>query len=180
MSQEQIIFEFIKIALALIAAFFAYFRFFREGKHKQRIQFDIDCYNLGIVGKERIIEIGCIAENKGNVEQRFDDIRVVVRGLDKACDLNEMEGHAPRLSFPKELSKASLISPKWKYYFVRPHVTQRFPLVIKLPQSISHILIRSTFRYNNTDDVHLAERAFSLGEIPSEHIAITERQQSSR
>ena len=171
MSQEQITIEVIKISLALAAAFFTYFQFFREGKYKQRIQFDIDCHDLGIVGEERVIEIGCIAENKGNVEQRFDDIRVVVRGLDKGSPLREMEKHAPRLNFPKELSKASLISKKWKHYFVRPHITQRFPLVIKLPKSVSHILVRTTIRYQGTDDIHSTERAFSLEGIPAEQLA---------
>jgi hypothetical protein len=173
MSQQQIILEVIKICLALAAAFFTYFQFFREGRHKQRIQFDIHCRDLGIVKNERIVEIGCIAENKGNVEQKFDDIRVVVRGLDKSSPLHEMENHAPRLDFPEELSKASLISKKWQYYFVRPHVTQRFPLVVKLPQSISHILVRSTFRYQGSGDIHSAERAFGLEKI-TEQITLTD------
>lgn len=167
MSLEKIIFEVIKIGLAIAAAGFTYYQFFREGKHKQRIQFDIDCQDLSVLGKERIIEIGCIAENKGNVEQWVDDIRVEVRGLDASGSLGEMKNHAPRLKFPDKLSKASLISRKWKYYFVRPHVTQRFPLVIRIPGNVSHILVRSTFRYRGTDDIHSAERAFKLGESTS-------------
>lgn len=162
MSTEQIFFEVIKIALAVTAAGFTYFQFFTEGKHKQRIQFDIDCQNLGIVGKERIVEIGCVAENKGNVEQVFDDIRVEIRGIDDNTTLSEIEGHEPRLAFHKELSQASLVSDNWDYYFVRPHVTQRFPLVVKLPSDISHVHIRSTFRYKGTKDIHSAERAFAF------------------
>jgi hypothetical protein len=124
----------------------AYYQFFSEGEHKQRIQFDIDCIELGFVGSERIVEIGSIAENKGNIEQRFEDVRVSVRGLDECIPLREPEGHAPRLAFPASLAKASLISKKWGYFFVRPHVNQRFPLVIRLPRTITHNLVRSTFR----------------------------------
>jgi hypothetical protein len=168
MDQAEIIFEIIKIALALAAGLFTYFQFFREGTHKQRIQFDIDCRKLGLICNERLIEIGCIAENKGNVEQRFDDIRVVIRGIEKDAPLAEMEGHAPRLAFPVKLAKACLILKKWEYYFVRPHVAQRFPLVVKVPRNVSHILVRSTFRYKGTEDIHSAERAFALEEIQAE------------
>ncbi len=163
MTMEQMVFDLIKIFLALAAATFTYFQFFREGKHKQRIQFDIDCQDLGTIGDERIVELGCVAENKGNVEQRFEDIRVSVRGIDSGRPLRELPYHAPRLEFPETLSKASLIPKKWAYFFVRPHVTQRFPLVIKLPKRVSHILVRSTFQYRGSGDVHSAERAFPLG-----------------
>jgi hypothetical protein len=162
MIQDEMIFEIIKITLALVAALFTYFQFFREGKHKQRIQFDIDCKKLGVVSNEQIIEIACIAENKGNVEQRFDDIRVVIRGIEKDSSLLELEGNAPRLAFPLKLASASLVQKKWEYYFVRPHVEQRFPLVVRIPQNVMHILVRSTFKYKNTSDIHSAERAFSL------------------
>jgi hypothetical protein len=163
MSKEQIIFETLKIVLAIAAATFAYFRFFREGEHKQRIQFDIDCKELGVTSSEKIIEIGSNAENKGNVEQRFDDIRVVLRGLEEGKPLSELEEYKPRLAFPVPLAKASLIPKKWGYFFVRPHVSQRFPLVLRIPRNISHILVRCTFQYQGTDDVHSAERAFDLG-----------------
>jgi len=168
MSKEQIIIESIKIILAIAAAAFTYFKFFREGEHKQRIQFDIDCKELGVIGSERIIEIGSNAENKGNVEQRFDDVRVVVRGLEEGKPLRELEKHEPRLAFPMSLAKASLIPKKWRYFFVRPRVIQRFPLVLKVPKTITHILVRSTFRYQGTGDIHSAEKAFNVGS--EEHI----------
>ena len=172
MAEETIIFEAIKIFLAIGAVAYTYFKFFREGEHKQRIEFDIDCQELGIVGNERIVEIGCNAENKGNVEQRFEDIRVTVRGIEEHEPLNKIKDHEPRLSFPSDLSKASLISKKWKYFFVRPHVKQRFPLVICIPSSITHILVRSTFQYKGTDDIHSAERAFYLNaNVRAEQVA---------
>jgi len=164
MGTDEFIVEFIKIFLAVAAAVFTYYRFFREGSHKQRIEFDIDCRDLGVAGQERILEIGCTAENKGNVEQRFDDIRVTVRGLQRGAALKEIDGHEPRLAFPEKLQRASLISAKYKYYFVRPKVKQRFPLVVRIPVSWSHVHVRGTFKYKGTDEIHSAERAFSLGE----------------
>ena len=74
MTNVVIIFEAIKITAAIVAGGFAYFKFFREGTHHQRIQFDLDCVDMGELAGQRVIEIGCVAENKGNIEQRFDDI----------------------------------------------------------------------------------------------------------
>ncbi|MDF7801053.1 hypothetical protein P4C99_16370 [Pontiellaceae bacterium B1224] len=155
-------YSIINIGLATCAAFFAYFKFFREGTHKQRIQFDIDCLSLGNTENSQIIEVGCIAENKGNIEQRFDDIRVKIRGLDSTASLEEIEGHEPRLAFPIKLAQASLITEKMGYYFVRPKVIQRFPLVIRIPNDCDHIIVRATFKYKGTDDLHTSERAFLI------------------
>lgn len=162
MTTIEITIEITKLVVALGAGAFAYYTFFREGTHKQRIEFDIDCIDLGAVGDQRIIEIGCTAENKGNIEQRFDDIRATIRGLSVGQPLNELGGHQPRLAFPIKLGEASLIPSKWQYFFVRPKVKQRFPIVIRIPATCSHIHVRSTFQYKGTDDVHSAERAFQL------------------
>lgn len=164
MSDKEIIFETLKLLIAILAAGFTYFKFFREGTHKQRIEFDIDCCDLGTVGEERIIEIGCTAENKGNVEQRFDGIRLKVRGLEAGISkLSDIEGYEPRLAFSTKIAKASLIpEKKWKYFFVRPGVKQRFPIVMRAPAKCTHIHVRSTFRYKGTEDIHSAERAFAF------------------
>lgn len=162
MNTDEIIIEIVKIAIATGAAAFTYFRFFREGEHRQRIQFDIDLRNLGLVDCERVIEIGCTAANVGNVEQQFDEIRVTVRALSSDSMLCEVEGHEPRLSFPVRCATASLIPKKYEYFFVRPKVEQRFPLVIRVSSAYTHLHVRSTFKYKDTNEVHSAERAFRI------------------
>jgi hypothetical protein len=155
--------EIVKILLAGGAASFTYFQFFREGTHKQRVEFDIDLCDLGVVGDQRIIEIGCILDNKGNVEHYIDDIRVSIRGLDPCTALRELADHAPRLDFPRLLyNKVSLIPKKWQPLFVRPKVRQRVPLVVHIPADCAHIHIRSTFSYRGEKSIHSAERAFRL------------------
>jgi hypothetical protein len=176
MSNEEVTFEIVKIVLVVAAAAFTYMRFFREGTHKQRIEFDIELRDLGVVGLVRILEVGCTAENKGNIEHRFDEIRVAVRGFDGET-LRELEGHEPRLAFPLEILKASLIPARYGYFFVRPGVRQYFPLVVRVPASHAHIHVRATFRYKTCwvrdvcakargarlkGEIHSAERAFRL------------------
>ena len=162
MALFQVFLDLLPLILAVGAAAFTYFRFFREGPHRQRIQFDIDYRDLGVFGDDRIVEIGCTAANKGNVEQRFDDIRVTVRAIKPGDTLKEIAGREPRLAFPVLLKEAPLIPKKYPYFFVRPGVEQRFPLLLRISASFTHVHVRCTFKYKGTDDVHSAERAFSV------------------
>ncbi len=145
-----------------LGAFFTYYKFFREGSHRQRIEFDIEFKDLGIQGDFRVVEVAVTASNKGYIEQRFDEIRLTVRGIKKGAVLREIEGHKPRLSFPEKIGPIHVISPKYHYYYVRPGVTQRFPIVIKIPAGWCLLHTRSTFKYFGLDEIHSAERAFAI------------------
>jgi len=161
MGKEQIIFEIIKFALVVIAALFTYYKFFREGTHRQRIEFDIDFHNLGVKNSVRIIEIGALAENKGNVEQKFNSMLLRIRGIDNDSKLIELKDHKPRLVFPIDSkNKWEMIPKKYKPFFVRPGVKQRFPIVVKIPVDWTHIQVKITFKYKGTKDIHVSERAF--------------------
>jgi len=154
--------DLFRTAIALCGVGFTYWKFFHEGAHKQRIEFDIDLIDLGLVGESRMIEIGNIVENKGFVEQRFDSIFVKVRGITKGTKLSQTEGYEPRIAFDKFHSKTNLVTEKMKYFFVRASVKQRFPLVLSVEKHWTHIHIRTIFKYQKTDDLHTTERVFSL------------------
>lgn len=161
MAENQIIFEIIKFALIVTAALFTYYKFFREGTHKQRIEFDIDFCNLGVKNSYRIIEIGALAENKGNVEQKFNSMLLRIRGIDNNSKLIELKNHEPRLAFPIDSKKKwEMIPEKYKPFFVRPGVKQRFPIVVKIPENWTHIQVKITFKYEGTKDIHVSERTF--------------------
>ncbi len=165
--------DLLNLIFLIAATLFAYYRFFKEGAHQQRIQFDIEYVNLGTSGADRIVEIGIIASNKGYVEQRFDDIRLKVRGIVDGQKLTEIKSHPPRLSFPEKLEKISVIPKKLEntsgitknsvpYFYVRPGVTQRFPVVLRVPTEWKQLHIRATFKYVKYDEIHNAERAFGF------------------
>ena len=161
---EFTVIEIIKVSLLILAALFTYFRFFSEGTHKQRIEFDIECSDLGHVKNERIIEVGVIAENKGYVEQKFTHISLKIYGLDSKSELKELENYEPRLEFPLKLHETDLISQNYNYYFVRPKIAQRFPITLKIPLSTSYILVKAKFNYRN-GEFHTAERTFALSNV---------------
>jgi hypothetical protein len=152
----------VNLSVVLLAAVFTYYKFFREGSHQQRIEFDIDCVDLGVSIDSRIVEIGIVATNRGNVEQKFDKILLKVRGILQDQALQEIPNHEPRLSFPETISEISVIPEKYNYFFVRPGVTQRFPVVIKVPEMWCQLHARSTFKYLGTNDMHTAERSFTF------------------
>lgn len=155
--------ELLKIVMALGVAGFTYFRYFHEGIHKQRVEFDIECENLNTVGDHTIIELSFILENKGHVEQYFNSLNMTIRAINPTPGiLTELENHYPRLEFPIELARGKLIPDKYKPFFVRPGVKQRFPIVMRVPIAYSHIHVRGSFKYKNNNELHTAERAFVL------------------
>lgn len=148
--------------IALLGAIFTYYKFFREGSHHQRVEFDIELIDLGTNKNSRIIEIGIVAKNKGNIEQKFDDIRLKIRGMKNNQELSEIKNHEPRLSFPEKKPNISIIPKKYQYFFVRPNVSQRFPVVLKIPSNWGQLHTRATFKYFRSDEIHSSERAFKL------------------
>lgn len=156
-----IIIDLIEILLAIIAAFFAYYTFFREGKHKQRVEFDLEINDLGIHGTNRIIEIVAIVENKGLVEHTISELTLTARGIDKSDQLKNMDSHEYRLAFKHKLAMTQIV-PEDDYFFIRPKVTQRFPMVIKIPISITHVIVRCNSIYKATKEFHITERAFAI------------------
>jgi hypothetical protein len=159
---SNFIISLLNLLVLLVGAIFTYYRFFREGSHNQRIELDLECIDLGINGKYRIVEVAITAINKGNVEQKFDDIRLKIHGIVNGQELKDIKNHSPRLRFSEEKPSISVIPEKYKYFFVRPSVKQRFPVVLKIPANWSQLQTRSTFKYLGTNEIHSAERAFKL------------------
>jgi hypothetical protein len=153
-------FDALKLILAVTAALFAYWRFFREGIHQQRIELDTDFSDLAVINNERIVEIGVTSENKGYIEQRFKHIHLTLRGLIENAPLQEWDAHPPRLLFPITLHKTQLV-PENDYYFVRPKVKQRFSIVLKIPSEIKVLQVIAKFHYSSGDP-HDVVKAFSI------------------
>lgn len=152
----------ISTLLAVFGALFAYYKFFREGPHQQRIECDIDFRDLGVFDRHRVIEVSIVASNRGHVEQKFDDIRLTLRGIEEGARLGELAGHLPRLCFPEKIGPIAVIPKKFGYFFVRPGVCQRFPVVVRIPEAWTYVQARSSFKYLGLEDVHIAERSFRV------------------
>ena len=143
----------------------AYFRFKKEGVHSPRIELDLDCAFLGPQQGNYVAAFSIYAENKGQVEHRFKEIRLRVRGIRRNEVLVEWDERRPMLLFPDLImSKANVVPPDYKYFFVRPSVRQRISYVTPISEEFSFILARLTFMYGSSNEIHTAERVFEVPE----------------
>ena len=156
----ELVISIIQFMLSIIAAGYVYVRFFHEQPLSPRTQLELDMVDLGLVENGRMIEIGCLAENKGFVEHTIFQIHLRVRGMtDGPAD--PFRGREPRLAFPDKLAEMKLAKEN-ESFFVRPGVRQRFPAVILVPTSCTHIIAKATFSYREGSKIHNAERAWRL------------------
>jgi hypothetical protein len=150
-------------AIVIGGTVWAYFRFFREGVHKPRIEFDVECSFLGPQQGRYVAAFMIHAINRGNVEHRFSEIRLRVRGIKSSAALNAWKDHEPLLEFPdQEFETVNIVPKELEYYFVRPGIDQRFSFVTSVPAGWRFIITRATFKYETTDELHTAEKAFEV------------------
>ena len=155
------------LAISIISTFgviagsiWAYYRFWREGEHQAKIEFDVKCTFLSPHSAKRIIELEVNATNKGKVEHKFSRISLRVRGITDQENLsNRQDG---RSNFPDLILKAELVTKEMKYFFVRPGISQPFRFVTAIPSSTKFILVRAAFKYDKSDDMHTSERVFEV------------------
>ena len=143
-----------------IGALWAYFRFWREGIHRPRIEFDIQCAFLGTQGNASVVSFTVLANNKGNVEHRCSRVSLRVRGI--TTDQTLARRPDARLDFPKSLLKAELVPEGFGYYFVRPGIAQPFTFTTTIPADARFLLARAAFKYENSEDLHTSERVFEV------------------
>lgn len=151
-------------ATILTAAIWTYFRFFKEGSHKARIGFDVSCEFYGPHHGRYVAAFRVHAHNHGNVEHRFESIRLRALGLKREDALVGREDATdPTLSFPEPLfKKVELVPESFGYFFVRPGVKQAFTYTAHLPGDVAYLVARATFQYGGSKDLHTAERVFEV------------------
>src|SRR5271166_5969701 len=149
----------VQTIVVIVGAIWAYFRFFREGAHRPRIEFDIECSFMGPQQDRYVAAFTINATNRGNIEHRFPEIRLRVRGITTDAALNAWNGCEPLLEFPEEEFKSVNIIPKKKgYYFVRPGVHQRLSFVTSVPASWKFVLAHASFIYKSSNELHTTEK----------------------
>lgn len=155
----------VQLLIILFSAVWAYFRFRKEDPLHPRIEFDVKCKFFGPQQNAYLSSFDVTAYNKGNVEHNFEEIRLKIRGIKTDEALTEFKEHAPRVEFPVEIVKGINIVPsKYKYFFVRPGVNQTFNFTTHVGANIRFILVRATFKYRSSNEVHSIEKTFEVKE----------------
>ncbi len=62
----------------------------------------------------------------------------------------------------------NIVPTKFGYFFVRPGVNQAFSYVTHLPIDIQFIIVRATFIYQSTNEIHTAENVFEVKQVTKE------------
>jgi hypothetical protein len=168
----DVIFEGFQTAIIVGGAIWAYIRFFREGMHRPRIELDIECSFFGPQNDRYVAAFVIHATNRGNIEHRFNEIRLRVRGIKSDMPLQALKEHEPLLAFPEEdFDTVNIIAKKPRYYFVRPGVHQKFSFVTSIPASWKFVLARASFKYEASNELHTSERAFEVKTTDKESLA---------
>ena len=154
-----------QLIIILISAMWAYFRFRKEDPLYPRIEFDIKCKFWGTQLNSYLTCFIVTANNKGNVEHKFTEIRLRVRGIKFNEPLTEFKEYPPMVNFPEKIMEGVNIVPtKFGYFFVRPGINQSFNYASQIPSNIRFIIVRATFKYESTNELHTAQRVFEVKE----------------
>jgi len=160
--EKKLYLDFAQFIVILIGGIYAYFKIWKEGIFRPRIQFDLTLNNFEPVNGERPLEVVLIINNKGSVRRRFYSITLRIRGIRKGIPLQFWQGREPRLLFPEKLMEIQVIhKEKYGHVFVEPGVEQLLNYVTKIPADIKMISARAEFEYDNKKD-HSIEKVFDL------------------
>ncbi len=165
----KVVLACIQTAVVLAGGLWAYVRFFKEGTHRPRIEMDVSCTDLGLNYGFRALAFRISATNHGHIDFVFRDLRIRIRGIvrEKELRIKEIDtltGKTSYLEFSEGDRKShSIIPAKFRYFFVRPGVTQHFSYVTTVPATWGIATIRVSFKYPTTGEIHTTEKAFSLG-----------------
>ena len=159
----DIILNAIQVIILVAGAIWAYIRFKIEDPLYPRIEFDIDCRFLGPQAGSYLTVFTVSARNKGNIQHTFAEIRLRVRGIKNGEPLTEFRKYPPMTNFPETIMKdINIVPPDLQYFFVRPGIDQDFNYVTQIAENIRFIIVRATFKYKKSNELHTAENVFEV------------------
>ena len=161
-----------KIAFPAIAGLWVFYKYYREGFHRPRIEFDIKCNVIGSNEDDYLVEFIVIANNKGNIRFTFHELQLRVRGMNKENSFAYWR-ESKRMAFPEKILDENIIPSKYKYYFVEPSTNQAISYITKVPKNMQFITAFAAFKYRHRINVlfsplrivreqHTWEKVYSL------------------
>lgn len=158
----------------------------KEGKHRNRIQFELEAISFGPQKGYYIVEVTMLLLNEGLVRNKINELLLIIKGIEESEDIGlfmnkkdlklvDKRDIKSIANFPKEIVKTNVLKKKGeenetkkeKEWFVEPGVVQRFTYVARIPENIRFILVRSKFKYHEKSE-HSAQKVFELRACESE------------
>ncbi len=164
----EICFDGLQAFALVFTAIYTYIRFLREDPLRPRIQFDVECEFWGPQDGAYLASLTIHAENKGNVEHRFETISLKVSGIEKNEQLTGDHFDGQIVEFPRAIVEIKNLVPITdEYYFVRPGINQAFNYALNIPGDIKFIKINAQFTYEKGGDPHYAQKIYEVKEDKS-------------
>ena len=147
-----------------------------EGRHKYRIQFNMEANFTGVQKKYCIAEFLILMENQGFTRFEFDEIRLKVQGIHADAEIelfqkNYSTKHVDSIvKFPHDLIRTNMLARLKKdqkdesekvIHFIEPGVIQRFTYVAAIPKDTRFILVTASFYYHEKAE-HTMKRVFAV------------------
>ncbi len=145
-----------------------------EGKHRNRIQFELEANSFGPQNGHFIVEINIVLANEGLVRNKLEELLLTIKGIDVNKNIGLFQNIDFPINiaeFPEKIVKTNVLKKVGnsekkkgddkKKWFVEPGVVQRFTYVARIPEHIRFILVRSGFKYHETSR-HSAQKVFEL------------------
>ena len=160
-----------------------------EGKHRNRIQFELEAKFFGPQKGHYIAEITMLLSNEGLVRKEIHELPLRIKGIKREKEIGQFEAdNYPAefiADFPEDLVKANVLKRKVKgneknkdeiksdgknnkekkkkkdAWLVEPGIVQQFTYVVRIPEDIRFILVRSSFEYHE-NSTHSAQKVFEL------------------
>jgi len=99
----DVILNSIQLGIVLVTAVWAIYRFSKENPLRRRIEFGMDATFFGPQQNEYLASFTITANNKGNVEHRFSEIRLRILGIKADEALTEFKKYPPMTHFPEQI-----------------------------------------------------------------------------
>jgi hypothetical protein len=158
----KLIIDVAQFVIILIGAVWAYFKIWKEGLYRPRIQFNIECNSFSEQHGEIPVEFLLKVTNKGLVKHKFYSIKLRVRGIIENNELEFWKENEPRLYFPDKFFDTQFIhKSKYNFVFVEPGVEQTLTYVTKIDSKYKLITVRAEFEYDKTK-THSIEKVFEI------------------
>jgi hypothetical protein len=136
--------------------------FLWTNRHKQRVEFDVDCRIFPVPWDpgSAFLEVWFLFDNRGFLEHRLYDLRVSVHVGKKTPPSADAPGRSK--PWHRVTSEEGVVPPKTGFYFVRPGVHQVVRHTVVVPADAELVRVTASFGYHRGDKYpHTARRIFS-------------------
>jgi len=145
-----------------------------EGKHRNRVQFELEANSFGPQNGHFVVEINMVLANEGLVRNKLEELFLTIKGIRINKDIGlfqNLDFPINIAEFPEKIVKTNVLNSvdggeikkgeDKKKWFVEPGIIQRFTYVVRIPEHIRFILVRSHFKYHEKSK-HNVQKMFEL------------------